>query len=130
MNGFLFRTHYLCLLVTEEPPQSFTSVGCWKDTGNRAIATLEGQDGRLDGSYGSRANPIEKCYEAAKERGFKYFAVQNGGWCASTATASETYKKYGGANNCQGGEGGAWANDVYKINYGKFTPLHHYLTGL
>ena len=114
--------------MTEEARPFFTSVGCWKDTQNRAIATLEGQDDRLDGSYGSRSNPIQKCYEAAKERGFTYFAVQHGGWCASSATAAETYKKYGGANNCQDGEGRGWANDVYKINYGKFHPLHHYLT--
>ena len=93
----------------------YQSVGCWKDTGSRAIATLEGKDNRLDGSYGLRINPIQKCHEVAKSRGFKYFAIQHGGWCASSAGAEQTYKKYGTASNCQNGEGGGWANDVYAI---------------
>ena len=42
------------------------------------------------------------------------FAVQNGGWCAA-ATNLNGYRKYGKANNCRNGKGGAWANDVYRI---------------
>ena len=91
-------------------------VGCYRDTGNRAIPALEGQDAILDGSYQSRQNAINKCAIAAKRRGYKVFAVQDGGWCASSATAQITYDKYGVSTACNAdGEGGAWANQVYTI---------------
>ncbi|XP_078371988.1 uncharacterized protein LOC144655582 isoform X3 [Oculina patagonica] len=96
--------------------QDYKSVGCYKDTGNRAIPTIEGKDSILDGSYGSRQNAIAKCAVAARERGFHMFAVQNGGWCATSATAEKTFDKYGKSNNCKDdGEGGPWGNDVYVI---------------
>ena len=44
------------------------------------------------------------------------FALQNGGWCASSADAVKTYQKYGKSTSCAtDGEGGAWGNQVYKI---------------
>ena len=44
------------------------------------------------------------------------FAVQHGGWCAATATAPQTFDKYGKSTACRSdGEGGAWANQVYVI---------------
>ena len=44
------------------------------------------------------------------------FAVQNGGWCAASATASQTYDKYGKSTACKDdGEGGPWANQVYEL---------------
>ena len=44
------------------------------------------------------------------------FAVQNGGWCASSATAEKTFDKYGKSSDCKkDGKGGGWANDVYTI---------------
>ncbi|XP_068694508.1 uncharacterized protein [Montipora foliosa] len=94
----------------------YETIGCYKDTGDRAIHTLEGKDPILDGGYKARTNAIEKCYEAAKKRGYKVFAVQDGGWCASSATAENTYDKYGPYHTCASdGEGGAWGNQVYFI---------------
>ena len=90
-------------------------MGCWKDTSERAISPLEGQDQILDGSHKSRNASIHKCFLAANRRGFQVFALQNGGKCYSSATAAETYNKYGEANNCAGGKGGYGANDVYWI---------------
>ncbi|XP_006821926.1 uncharacterized protein LOC102805987 [Saccoglossus kowalevskii] len=75
-------------------------VGCYRDTSDRAIPTLEGTDIRLDGNYGTRANPIQKCAEVAKDLGYSMFAVQNGGWCASSADAANTYNKYGTSSAC------------------------------
>ena len=44
------------------------------------------------------------------------FGVQNGGWCASSASAPETFDKYGQSNDCGAdGEGGPWANHVYTV---------------
>ena len=55
-------------------------------------------------------------YEAANARGFSVFAVQNGGWCASSLLAAQTFDKYGNSSDCKSdGEGGPWANQVYLI---------------
>ena len=79
---------------------------------------MEGKDYILDGNYYLRENAIAKCYQAAKKRGFRVFAVQDGGWCASSATAVTTYAKYGKSTACKSdGEGGSWANQVYNINF-------------
>ncbi|XP_078601050.1 uncharacterized protein LOC144876033 isoform X2 [Branchiostoma floridae x Branchiostoma japonicum] len=97
-------------------PDEYISLGCWRDTGDRAIPTMEGSDPRLDGPYQNRQDAIRKCYEVTKDRGFSYFAVQNGGWCASSPIAGETYQKYGRSTTCgNDGEGGPWGNEVYKI---------------
>ena len=44
-------------------------LGCWGDTSDRAIATLEGLDDILDGSWSERINAIDKCKQAAISRG-------------------------------------------------------------
>ena len=92
-------------------------MGCYKDTANRTIPTLEGADPILDGDYTSRQNAIAKCAVAARRRGFKMFALQHGGWCAASATAEKTFDKYGKSSDCQNdGEGGPSANNVYVID--------------
>ena len=94
----------------------YVSVGCYKDTSNRAIPSLEGKDSILDGSFSSRKNPIAKCAVAAMRAGYSMFAVQAGGWCAASATAPQTFDKYGKSTACKAdGEGGGWANQVYVI---------------
>ena len=98
------------------PSSGYETIGCYKDTGNRAIKTLERTDHILDGSYGSRRNPIAKCAVAAMRAGHSMFAVQAGGWCAASATAPQTFNKYGKSSGCRGdGEGGPWANQVYFV---------------
>ena len=94
----------------------YDTVGCYMDTENRAIPTLELQDPILNGSFNERENPIAKCAVAAMRAGYSMFAVQAGGWCAASATAHQTYDKYGKSTACQAdGEGGLWANQVYVI---------------
>ena len=71
----------------------------------------------MDGVYWTRKNPIAKCAVAAMRAGYSVFAVQNGGWCAASATAVKTFNKYGKSAACKSdGEGGPWANQVYVIN--------------
>ena len=67
-------------------------------------------------SFLTRKDAVEKCAEVTRSRGWKVFAVQDGGWCASSPTAHMTYNKYGTAVNCVDGKGGMFANDVYIIN--------------
>lgn len=94
----------------------YGSFGCYKDTYVRAINTLEGKDAILDGHYWQRKNPIAKCAVAAIRAGYSMFAVQNGGWCASSRLAKETFNKYGRSSACRSDdEGGPWANQVYTL---------------
>ena len=91
------------------------SIGCYKDTGRRAIRPLEGRSRFLKGHYRRRWDAIRKCFQAAYRRGYKIFALQHGGWCASSRSAHLTYRKYGRTNKCRNGKGGPWANDVYVL---------------
>ena len=119
------KGHQSCYIFHMITPLSFlcfsccagyASVGCYRDTSNRAIQPLEGKDAILDGSYSPRTSPIAKCAVAAMRAGYSMFAVQNGGWCAASASAPETYDKYGKSTACKAdGEGGPWANQVYFI---------------
>ena len=94
----------------------YVTIGCFQDRSSRAIPTLEGKDSILDGGYPARKDAIEKCYQAAKKRGFQVFAVQNGGWCAASRLAAKTFNKYGKSSACKSdGEGGPSANQVYYI---------------
>eukprot|EP00058_Branchiostoma_floridae_P003059 XP_002588547.1 hypothetical protein BRAFLDRAFT_122359 [Branchiostoma floridae] len=95
---------------------AYISLGCWRDTSDRAIPELETTDPRLDGDYTSRDNAIGKCYQVAHSRGFPMFAVQHNGQCFGSANGLNTYKKYGPSTTCASdGEGGPWGNEVYKI---------------
>lgn len=92
----------------------YTSVGCYKDSSSHLIQTMEGKDSILDGSYSSRTNSIAKCAVAAMRAGYNMFAVQDGGWCAASATGPQTFNKYGKSTACKSdGEGGSLANQVY-----------------
>ena len=108
----------------------YETIGCYKDTGNRAITVVEGKDPILDGSYHSRKNAIAKCAVAALRKGYTMFAVQNGGHCQTSATAPQTFDKYGKSTACKAdGEGGSWANQVYLIKgkcYATCCILHRY----
>ena len=91
----------------------YEAVGCYRGTSNRAIQTLEGKDSILDTS---RTNPIAKCAMAAMRAGYSMFAVQDGGWCAASATAPQTFDKFGKSTDCMSdGEGGPWGNNIYLI---------------
>ena len=94
----------------------YRAVGCYKDDSIPGIHTLEGIDPILDGEYSSRNNPIAKCAVAAIRKGYSTFAVQDGGWCASSATATQTFNMYGKSDACMAdGEGGPSANQVYQL---------------
>ncbi|XP_035677116.1 uncharacterized protein LOC118416147 [Branchiostoma floridae] len=112
----VFSVWSLAMGTSGEENPRYTSLGCWGDSGDRAIPTLEGTDPRLDGHYSTRQDPIGKCYQVARSRGFTVFAVQNGGWCAGSANGHTTYNKHGASTGCGAdGEGGGMANEVYQI---------------
>ena len=96
----LFYSHYF---IDSVP--GYISLGCWKDTSTRAINNYEGKLGIAD------------CYERAKTLGNEIFAIQYGSECWTTATAKDTYKKYGPAKGCcsEHGTGGRYCQEVYEI---------------
>ena len=76
------------------------NLGCWKDTRSRAIPTLEGlEPDLLTGLYNKRDDALRRCALAAIRRGYTTFALQDGGWCASSPIANATYKTYGKINH-------------------------------
>ena len=101
--------------AASSPP--YQNIGCIKDDPmSPAIETLEERDSILDGNYTTRNDSITKCFRAAKKRGFHIFAVQDGGRCASNASAANTFDKYGSSSVCKlDGKGGPNANEVYYI---------------
>ena len=91
-------------------------IGCFKDTGRRAIPGVDGRYPIVRGYYRRRKEAIQKCGAVALMRGYKAFAVQHQGWCATGPRAHLTYKRYGRSNRCRNGKGGPWANDVYVVS--------------
>ena len=96
------------------------SIGCYRDTGRRAIPGRDGKDILLRDFYRRRADAITKCASVAMRFGYPVFAIQHGGWCATGPRAHVTYRKYGRSNRCRNGKGGPWANDVYRV-YGELS---------
>ena len=97
---------YYLLFDFKEHDKGFRSLGCWKDSFDRAVPGFQGNL-IVNGSY------ILGCYERAKSLGFDIFAVQFGGECYTSLGASKSYNKYGPSSDCVSGTGGPLANDVY-----------------
>ena len=77
---------------------------------------MDGRNPLVTGYYRRRIDAILKCAFVALRFGFKVFAVQHQGWCATGPRAHLTYRKYGQSNRCKNGKGGPWANDVYVVS--------------
>ena len=82
-----------------------------------AIPSLEGMDSLLeDRQYSQRIDANQKCAVAAMYRGYKAFAIQDGGKCVSGPNAHQTFDKYGESKDCKNDrKGGYRANQVYSI---------------
>ena len=81
----------------------FSDVGCFLDKWIRAVPTLEGNHPLLmDSDYKSRSDPLQKCAEAALDKGFQVFGLQNGGQCFAGVNGETTFDMYGPSNQCQG----------------------------
>ncbi|XP_078364962.1 uncharacterized protein LOC144649346 [Oculina patagonica] len=94
----------------------YESLGCYRDEGVKAIPSMEGRDILLKDSYSQRNDAIQKCAVAAKVRGYKTFALQDGGMCVGSPRANKTFGKYGKSQDCKNdGKGGPWANQVYNL---------------
>jgi hypothetical protein len=88
----------------------YTDMGCWNDTGDRAIS------GGFSGTPGTDVYNASRCYDLAKSRGHNIFAIQAGYSCFTGLEMRDNYKKYGAAGGTCPVGGDAWVNHVYKIN--------------
>ena len=98
------------------------SLGCWKDSGNRAMWI----GGIPKGSGMSTVSSVEECGTYCKKYGSSIYAVQDGRQCfcavGSEPSSGQGFKTYGSSTNCTmpctGNDeetcGGSWANEVYK----------------
>ena len=77
---------------------------------------MERSDVLLKDNYSQRDHAIQKCAVAALSRGYKMFAIQDGGMCVGSPDAHKVYGKYGKSQDCKNdGKGGAGANQVYNL---------------
>ena len=83
-----------------------TSIGCYRDTSRRSIPGYDGKNILIKDYYRRRADAILKCALVALRFGYRAFAVQHQGWCATGPRAHVTYRKYGRSNRCRNGKGG------------------------
>ena len=116
---FPSKNKQICTLEKRIYFASFSAVkriGCFKDKSRRAIPGVDGRAPLLTGYYRRRFDSIRKCALFTLMYGFRVFAIQNQGWCATGPRAHVTYRKYGRSNRCSNGKGGPWANDVYMIS--------------
>jgi len=80
-----------------------TDLGCWNDSGNRALSRYLGQ-----------ANSKEECAALAQENGSNIFGLQYYGQCFANLPG-DNYKKYGKSRKPCTDLGTDWQNHVYKI---------------
>ena len=96
----------------------YISLGCWRDCSDGTIIGKDCSDRAIQGNLGDIAQDlgVQGCYKWTRNKGYTVFGVQYGGQCYTTATAEETYDKYGSGRGCSSaGTGAGWLNEVYKI---------------
>ena len=84
-------------------PTSIIDLGCWKDTGNRAL-----------NNYKGRVSNLNECTKKAITDGATIFATQYGGQCW-LPRAGDKYDKYGKQEGACPPLGGPWTNHVYQV---------------
>lgn len=105
------------LLTLTSPETGLEDLGCWADSENKAIPSLEGGLPDSSSHWRERPDPVGVCRDATVARGWTVFAITLGGSCSSSADASETYNQYGElpSGECVDRRGGLWANSVYIV---------------
>nr|XP_039253086.1 uncharacterized protein LOC120330271 [Styela clava] len=100
------------------------SRGCWADDAFRTIPTVESDGPEFmsepimgnEKAYKKREDALGKCARYARSRGFRFFALQDGGYCSASIDAENTYRRIGPSQKCRNdGKGGPWSNQVYEI---------------
>jgi len=84
----------------------YSHMGCYKDTWDRSMEYFAGNN----------IKSIEECYDVCKNKGYSLFGLQDPsqGQCFCSNDKSQA-TRYGWAHNCNGGKGGGWALDIYRM---------------
>lgn len=101
-----------------DPLPEYEPVGCFKDkTGDRAMSDNYANF-RFFIDWHNLNSTIRQCALVARDKGYKYFAVQFYGECWSSPDAAETYNRHGPQKDlkkCQAGVGALFTNYVYRF---------------
>jgi len=105
----------------EGPEYEIKYLGCYKDNSSRDM-----KHGPKKYGYKGVDGP-KKCHDACKQ--YKYFALQNNGWCScdnTYGTPASTYKKLSDAKcgSTQPRSGKGWTNAVYTKQLKSVTSKH------
>ncbi|XP_070558813.1 adhesion G protein-coupled receptor B3-like isoform X2 [Ptychodera flava] len=96
---------------------AYKHIGCWTDTNEHSIESLEGDHALLDLKPAVRLDIIRKCALAAYRLNYKVFALQAGGSCRTDAWAQCNFDKYSPIDCGESeGLGGNLINDVYSLD--------------
>merc|ERR1712048_112922 len=85
----------------------FSWLGCYKDTGDRAMVHLK-----------NGVTTTMECYDLCMQDGYSLFGLQYsaGGQCFCSNDKGEAMR-FGESDSCDGhGRGGNWALDIYQVN--------------
>jgi len=110
--GIIITSWYLLRMsISAFPPQV-----SWRETSCTAKALASRNNIYLTIRCSSfRVQTVLKCAWAAKNLGYKVFAIRKSGECLTSVNASKVYQRDGTSTECHGGEGGYRAMDVYKL---------------
>ena len=92
---------------TQTVSGNYNYIGCYNDTGNRAIPNW-----RNNGVY---VKSVDECRTLAEQNRDTIFGVQNGGACftGNDLTKATQYGQNFNGQQCGGSMGAAWTNKVY-----------------
>ena len=93
----------------EPKPPQMESLGCWKDSWDRALPKLIKTQ-----SWGMTPAQCLGFTEQLGKGAYTIFGVENGEECWA-ASNEKTYQKHGKSDACKNGVGGPWSLSVYKF---------------
>jgi len=100
-GGWTNQVYKLTTPYVDLDKKPYTYIGCFKDTGNRAIP---------DPKTVVNGDKAAECAKIAMSKGHNIFGVQNGNECFTGKDPE--YDRYGPAQGCAQ-DGGPWTNQVY-----------------
>jgi hypothetical protein len=95
------------------PKPTYNYLGCYNDTGNRAIADQM-----------SIVSSVYDCEQLAKQKGYSVYGLQYGGYCfgSNDINSAREYGLQTDQTQCTSPLGGGWTNQVY-TNIDNVPPL-------
>ena len=109
------RSKIIVFNFVEEP---FLHVGCYDYYNALGGSFLSSLEGEIGDNYATRTDAIEKCYRAARDNYYEYFAIYWGGHCYGERPTSVNLRKsstYCASANNGKGYPSTHATSLYQI---------------